>query len=92
MFTLIYTHAYEKRAKQFVKRHKSLISQYQKTLELLEINPLHPSLRLQKLKGKLKALHSVSINMQCRITLHFIIKNNQIELIDIGEHDQIYRA
>lgn len=45
---LIFTQSYEKRAKKFIKKHPDFLSQYEKTLKLLKINPSHPSLRLHK--------------------------------------------
>jgi proteic killer suppression protein len=87
---IIYTDSYIKRAKYFIKKHPELISQYEKTLKLLELNPNHPSLRLHKLHGKLDELYSVSINISYRITMAFLIKDNKIIPVDIGSHDDIY--
>lgn len=89
-YNLIYTNSYIKRASKFVRKHPDLISQYEKTLKLLEIDPNHPSLRLHPLKGKLKNLHSVSINVSYRITLEFIIKKKEIILVNVGRHDEVY--
>ena len=89
-YQLIYTNSYVKKAKKFFKKHPELIKQYQKTLELLEINPNHPSLRLHKLQGRLSELSSVPINMSYRITLEMVIQDHQIVLIVIGNHDQVY--
>ena len=89
-YTLIYTNSYIKRASKFIKKHPDLISQYEKTLKLLEIDPTHPSLRLHPLKGKLKELHSVSINISYRITLAFILVNKEIILVNVGHHDEVY--
>ena len=44
-YRLIYTAGYTRRAKKFFKKHSELLRQYEKTLELLELNPQHPSLR-----------------------------------------------
>ena len=87
---LFFTEGYEKRSAKFLKQHPELKNQYIKTLKLLSLNPAHPSLRLHKLKGKLSLLHSVSINMSYRITIHFIIKNDVIIPIDVGKHDEVY--
>ncbi len=89
-YNLIYTNSYIKRASKFVKKHPDLVSQYKKTLELLEIEPNHPSLRLHPLKGKLKDLHSVSINISYRITLEFIIIKKDIILVNVGHHNEVY--
>jgi mRNA-degrading endonuclease YafQ of YafQ-DinJ toxin-antitoxin module len=63
---------------------------YQKTVRLLQQNPYHPSLRLHKLQGDLKEYFSVSLDMEYRIIMDFIIIDEQIYLIDIGSHDEVY--
>ena len=90
MYKIIFTESYVKRAKKFAKRHPELLSQYKKTLQLLEINPTHPSLRLHKLEGNLSDLFSISINLTYRITIEFIIKDKEIIPINIGKHDEVY--
>jgi len=85
-----YSASYLKRAKRFKRCHPELLNRYEKTLQLLELNPFHPSLRLHRLKGELKYLHSVSINLQYRITLHFVIKDDLIIPVDVGSHDEVY--
>jgi len=86
MPSLITTGFYEKRLKLFKKKHPAMREQYLKTILLLGQNPFHPSLRLHKLKGRLNLYQSVSINMQYRILIYFIIQDDQIILIDIGDH------
>lgn len=89
-FQLIYTEQYEKRAARFLKRHPELENQYLKTLQLLEMNPHHPSLRLHALSGRLQGLHSVSINLSYRITLELLIQDKEIIPINVGDHDVVY--
>ena len=74
---------------RFIKRHPDLKRQYLKTLQLLEINPSHPSLRLHPLQGKLKYLHSVSTNMSYQITFELLISDDQIILINVGDHEAV---
>lgn len=90
-YEIEFTQSYEKRVFNFLKKHKNIVSKYKKTLELLEINPFHPSLRLHKLQGRLNVLYSVSIDMQYRISIEFYIENNRIIPIDIGTHDEVYK-
>lgn len=90
MYRLIYPEPYLKKASKFIKKHPELRGQYQKTLELLELNPHHPSLRLHGLQGRLAGLSSVSINMSYRIVLQLIITDKDIILVDVGSHDQVY--
>ncbi len=91
-YRLIYPDSYLKRARKFLKKHPQIRGQYQKTLELLELNPYHPSLRLHRLHGRLAELSSVSINMSYRIVLEILIQDNDIILIDVAHHDQVYRS
>jgi mRNA-degrading endonuclease YafQ of YafQ-DinJ toxin-antitoxin module len=90
-YKIEYTQSYEKIAFKFLKKHKNIVPKYKKCIQLLELNPFHPSLRLHKLQGKLDGLYSVSIDMQYRISIEFYIENNRIVPIDIGTHDKIYK-
>lgn len=87
---LIFTESYERRAAKFLNKHPELKDQYSKTLKLLALNPSHPSLRLHRLKGALKKLQSVSINISYRVVLDFIVKKDLIIPVDIGTHDEVY--
>ncbi len=90
VYKLIITDEYFKKVKKFIKKHPDVLKRYIKAMELLEINPYHSSLRLHKLEGKLKNYCSISITMEYRIVIDFIIKKNEIVLIDIGLHDEVY--
>lgn len=90
MYEIIFTESYTRRAAKFLRKHPELRSQYQKTLELLELNPRHPSLRLHKLSGRLADLHSISINISYRITLEFLVEGNRILPVNIGPHEDVY--
>jgi mRNA-degrading endonuclease YafQ of YafQ-DinJ toxin-antitoxin module len=78
-YTLVFTEQYEKRAAHFLK-----------TLQLLEANPHHPSLRLHQLSGRLSSLYSVSINISYRITLELLISEAEIIPVNVGGHDAVY--
>ncbi|MDQ6965421.1 MAG: hypothetical protein Q9M23_00680 [Mariprofundaceae bacterium] len=90
-YTLLFTAGYNRRAVKFLKRHPELETQYLKTLQLLELNPYHPSLRLHALGGRLAGLHSVSINISYRITMEFLIEADEIIPVNVGTHDEVYR-
>ena len=89
-FTLVFTEQYNRRAARFLKRHPELRQPYLKTLQLLELNPAHPALRLHPLRGRLDGLHSVSINLSYRITLELLIQDGQIIPVNVGDHDTVY--
>ncbi len=90
MYSIIITDAYKKCAKKFLRKHSQLLERYLKTLEFLQINPHHPSLRLHALGGALEGLHSVSINLSYRITLELQITDKEIILINVGDHQAVY--
>jgi len=89
-FTLLYTDSYDRRARKFLNRRPDLLNAYRKTLELLELDPTHPALRLHALKGRLKGLPSVSINISYRIVLQFLVEGRNILLINVGSHEDVY--
>lgn len=89
-YALVFTEQYNRRAARFLKQHPELRSQYLKTLQLLEANPFHPSLRLHPLRGGLEGLHSVSINLSYRITLDLLIQEGKIYPVNVGDHDAVY--
>lgn len=85
-YNIVTPERYEEKLVKFLKKHPELNSQYWDTIELLEANPYHNSLRLHKLVGKQKGLSSVSINDKYRITIEFIIDDKEIILIDVTNH------
>jgi proteic killer suppression protein len=89
-YVLVFTEHYTRRVARFLKQRPQLRQQYLKTLQLLEANPFHPSLRLHPLRGKLEGLHSVSINLSYRITLELLIQDGQIIPVNVGDHDVVY--
>ncbi|MDA3808392.1 MAG: plasmid stabilization protein [Thiomicrorhabdus sp.] len=89
-YKIIRTDEYFKKLKKFIRKHPDALERYVKTIELLELDPFHPSLRLHKLQGKLNDYHSVSINMKYRVVIDFVFKEKEIIPIDIGTHDEVY--
>jgi mRNA-degrading endonuclease YafQ of YafQ-DinJ toxin-antitoxin module len=89
-YALIFTEQYNRKAAKFIRKHPELRQQYLKTLQLLQANPFHPSLRLHALQGKHEGLHSVSINVSYRITLELLIQDEQIIPVNVGDHDAVY--
>ena len=75
---------------KFLKKHRYLLDKYYKVLKILETNPFYPSLRTHKLQGKLNDFYSVSIDMQYRVLIKFILRENKLIPVDIGDHDNVY--
>ena len=91
MYKILLSDKYIKKEKSFIKKHPDLKERYGKTLLTLKANPHHPSLRLHKLKGSLKEYHSISISMNYRVMLELIITDEEIILVDIGTHSEVYK-
>lgn len=76
-------------SKKFQKHFKSLNEQEKKQLrnklELLSVNPLHPSLRTKRIQGTVN-LFECSVNMDVRI-IWFYEGEQIIVLLDVGHHD-----
>ena len=89
-YKIIVTDAYKKRVKKFLKRHPDMFNRYAKAMSIMEVDPFHPSLRLHKLKGNLNEYYSVSINMEYRVIIDFLVVDNEIIPIDIGSHNDVY--
>ena len=76
--------------KQFKRLPLPVRKQAAKKEKIFKNNPIHPSLRLHPLKGKLVGLFSISVTLNYRI----IFKrkaNGDIVFISIGKHD-LYRS
>ena len=89
VYQLVFTERYTRIAARFLKLHPEMANAYLKTLALLELNPQHPSLRLHALGGRLKGVHSVSINLSYRITLHLLLSEKDIVPLNVGDHDAV---
>ena len=87
---LVFTDQYNRRAARFLRQHPDAATQYAKTLQLLQANPHHPSLRLHALKGKLTGLHSISIHLSYRITMELLVADHEVIPINVGGHDAVY--
>lgn len=89
-FSLVFTDSYNRRAAKWLKKHSELRATYLKTLQLLELNPFHPSLRLHALRGRMQGVYSVSINMSYRLTIDLLISEQEIILLNVGDHESVY--
>ena len=81
---------YQRKERKFLKKHFHLLDKYGEVLTKLKINPLDPSLKTHKLKGELSEFYSCSLTYEYRIIFVFLIQNETIILVDIGNHDDVY--
>ena len=90
-FTLVTTRHFEHRARKFLRKHPDLRPTLSDTLDNLSQDPFDPSLRLHKLSSNLTGIQAVSLTHSYRLTLTVQITEQEIVLLDIGSHDEVYR-
>jgi addiction module RelE/StbE family toxin len=91
MFTLVWTPAFTRSVGRFVQRHPEQRDRLVATLRDLESDPFRPRLRYHPLGGKLKGFQAVSVTYELRIVLRIEVTDQEIILLDIGSHDEVYR-
>ena len=94
MKVLVFSSSFKRAFKVIIKRKPELKSKIEEKLRLLVTDPYHPSLRTHKLKGKLSGAWACTVEYDCRIVFNFEqnqkTKGEEIVLIDIGTHDEVY--
>ena len=90
MYHIKQTDTFEKTSLKFFKKHRDLVPKFQKVIEKLTSDPFDNSLKTHKLKGNLSEFHACSLTYQYRIILTIEIKDEEIILVNIGTHDEVY--
>ena len=91
MFTLVPTEYFLRRARRFLRKHPDLRQRFAQVLDDLKLDPLAPHLVYHHLSGKLKDAQAVSMTYHDRIILRIEVTDQEIILLDIGSHDEVYR-
>jgi mRNA-degrading endonuclease YafQ of YafQ-DinJ toxin-antitoxin module len=88
-FQLVTTSNFDRRLARIRRVHPQL--RLARVFVDLETDPFQPHLRLHPLKGELAGLHAVSVTYAYYLTLILCVTENEIVLLDIGSHDEVYR-
>lgn len=91
MFTVATPEPFLRQARKFFKKHPDLRPRFAAVFEALKLDPFQPSLGLHPLTGKLAGCHAVRLTYSYRITLTVMVTEQEIILLDIGSHDEVYR-
>jgi plasmid maintenance system killer protein len=83
---IVYSPKFKKRLEHLPEHLRTSVDE---KIRLLASSPMHPSLRLHKLGGKLDGHYSISLNLKYRIVFK-PFSNGDILLVSVGNHD-IYR-
>ncbi len=88
MYRLVLSSHFKKSIRSFLRQHRELRSTVFEKIELLQKNPYARSLRTHKLTGKLKDSWALSLTYEYRLV--FDIIDQDIRLLAIGTHDEVY--
>ncbi len=78
-------------ARKFLRKHPDLKPRLAQVLSDLQQDPFQSYLELHSPTGKLAGCHAGSLTYGYRITLTLIFFHQEIVLLDIGSHDEVYR-
>lgn len=91
MFKIVTTSFFLLRLRKFLKKHPELQERFTQVVDGLIADPFNPRLKYHQLSDKLQGLQAVSITDSYRLVLTVIISEQEIILLDIGNHDEVYR-
>jgi len=91
-YTLVWTRTFLRTLRKFLGRHPDLEGVAADLFEQLGNDPFAPRLRLHALKGRHRGKHAVSLTYSYRIVLVLRVDQKEVVLLDIGEHDRMYRG
>lgn len=91
MYALVWTPRFTRTAKKFIANHPELKTKFSAILRDLERDPFQPHLKFHALGGKLKGIQAISLSDSYRITLTVVVSEKEIMLLDVGNHDGVYR-
>lgn len=91
MFTIVTTQYFLRRARKFLRKHPDLRERFAQVVDDLREDPFAPHLAYHHLAGKLEGIQAVSLTYDYRITLTVVVTDEEITLLDIGSHNEVYR-
>ena len=91
MYTIVTPEQFLRQARKFLRKHPDLKPHFARMVTELQADPFQPHLRLHPLTGRLTGCHAVSLTWSYRITLTLLVTEQEIILLDIGSHDDVYR-
>lgn len=91
MFKIVTTNLFLRRLRKFLKKHPELRERFTQVVDGLAVDPFDPRLRYHQLSGRLHGLQAVSLTDSYRLVFTVIITEQEIILLDIGSHDEVYR-
>jgi addiction module RelE/StbE family toxin len=91
VYALVWTPRFTRAAERFTRRHGVFRKKFAEIPRDLQHDPFQPHLKYHHLSGKLKGVQAISITDSYRITLTIVVSHQEIMLLDVGSHDEVYR-
>lgn len=91
MFRIVAPDSFLRQARKFFRKHPDLKPRFGALLADLQRDPFHPRVALHALSGRLQGCHAVRLTHSYRVTMTLVLSEEEITLLDIGSHDQVYR-
>ena len=89
MIKLFWDEGFKKAYRKRIKNNEELKRKFWDSIHLFVKEPFNIRLKTHKLSGKLKGLWAFRCSYEYRVIFEFI-KSNEVLLIDIGMHDEVY--
>ncbi len=94
MRSITFDSSFKRAYKSLIRKRPDLKLKIESILYLLSTDAFEPSLQTHKLKGRLAGSWACTVEYDCRIVFDFVklTKDGEedILLIDIGSHDEVY--
>ncbi len=91
LYRVVTPEQFLRQARKFFRKHPDLKPRFGKIIQALQEDPFQPQLALHPLTGKLSGLHAIRFTYSYRITLTLLVAEEEVVLLDIGSHDEVYR-
>ena len=91
MFAIVTTRYFFRRSRKFLKKHPELRDRYGRIIDDLKENPFAPHLHYHYLSGEMEGLQAIRLTYDYRIVLTVEVTAQEVILLDIGSHDEVYR-
>ncbi len=76
--------------RRYKKLHPNLKEEVKEQITQFKSEKNHPKLKVHKLGGNLKNTFAFSVNYKVRIIFEFGVTKNQVNLLLVGDHDDVY--
>jgi addiction module RelE/StbE family toxin len=90
VFTIVTTRYFFRRSHKFLKKHPKLRERYERVIDDLKENPFALHLHYHTLSGEMEGLQAISLTYDYRIVLTVAVTAQEVILLDIGSHDEVY--